>query len=62
VLAAVIPCSFLPQIEEFSSGVAFYGFPYRARPANGTTPASHIDELEDPMLIIHGTYGPGQPY
>lgn len=47
---------FLPRIEEFESGVAWYGFPY----SGGTEtqpddPASLIDQLEDPMLIIHGT-------
>jgi carboxymethylenebutenolidase len=47
---------FLPQIEEFKSGVAWYGFPY----SGGTEtqpdePASLIDQLEDPILIIHGT-------
>jgi carboxymethylenebutenolidase len=42
---------FLPQIDEFSAGVAWYGFP------NGgdTTPASVLDQLDAPMLIIHGT-------
>jgi carboxymethylenebutenolidase len=47
---------FLPRVEEFKSGVAWYGFPY----SGGTEtqpeePASLIDQLEDPMLIIHGT-------
>lgn len=47
---------FLPQIEEFQSGVAWYGFPY----SGGTEtqpdePASVIDQLEDPILVIHGT-------
>jgi carboxymethylenebutenolidase len=47
---------FLPRIEEFESGVAWYGFPY----SGGTDtqpdePASLIDQLEDPVLIIHGT-------
>ena len=46
---------FLPQIEEFDSGVAWYGFPYRESTANETAPAGYIDELDDPMLIIHGT-------
>lgn len=45
----------LPQIEEFDSGVAWYGFPYRESAANETAPAGYIDELDDPMLIIHGT-------
>lgn len=47
---------FLPQIEEFESGVAWYGFPY----SGGTDtqpdePASLIDQMEDPILVIHGT-------
>lgn len=46
---------FLPQGDAFNgafkAGVAWYGFPY-----NGdTTPASLIDELSAPLLIIHGT-------
>jgi carboxymethylenebutenolidase len=42
---------FLPQIETFAAGVAWYGFP------NGgeTRPADVIDTLTAPMLIIHGT-------
>jgi carboxymethylenebutenolidase len=42
---------FLPQIDAFKAGVAWYGFP------NGgdTPPANFIDQLESPMLIIHGT-------
>ncbi|WP_269851280.1 dienelactone hydrolase family protein [Methanosarcina horonobensis] len=48
--------AFPAQIEEFESGVAWYGFPY----SGGTEtqpdePASLIDQLEDPILIIHGT-------
>ncbi|MDV2482204.1 dienelactone hydrolase family protein [Methanoculleus sp. Wushi-C6] len=46
---------FLPQIEEFSSGVAWYGFPYSGGQANGTPPAEFIENITDPMLIIHGT-------
>lgn len=47
---------FLPQIEEFNSGVAWYGFPY----SGGTetqpeAPANLTAQLEAPMLIIHGT-------
>lgn len=41
----------LPQIEAFSAGVAWYGFPYNGDPA----PADFIDQLDAPMLIIHGT-------
>ena len=47
---------FLPQIKEFKTGVAWYGFPY----TGGTEiqpdkPASLIDQLDVPMLMIHGT-------
>jgi carboxymethylenebutenolidase len=42
---------FTPQIKEFKAGVAWYGFP------NGgdTKPADLIDQLDAPLLIIHGT-------
>ncbi len=46
---------FLPTIEEFDAGVAFYGFPFSGGFANGTPPADVIDRLEAPMLIIHGS-------
>jgi carboxymethylenebutenolidase len=52
---------FLPQIEEFSSGVAWYGFPYSGGQANGAPPADVIDDLADPMLIIHGTADQASP-
>lgn len=42
---------FLPQIEAFDAGVAWYGFPFNGDPA----PAAFADQLTDPMLIIHGT-------
>jgi carboxymethylenebutenolidase len=42
---------FLPQFEAFGAGVAWYGFPNNGDPA----PASFVDQLEAPMLIIHGT-------
>lgn len=43
---------FMPQIKEFAAGVAWYGFPNNGDPA---TPADLIDQLDAPMLIIHGT-------
>ncbi len=43
---------FLPQIDAFAAGVAWYGFPNRANP---TAPVDWIDQLDAPMLIIHGT-------
>lgn len=42
---------FLPQVEAFGAGVAWYGFPYNGDPA----PADLVDDLAAPMLIIHGT-------
>lgn len=42
---------FLPQFESFGAGVAWYGFPY----SGDTQPASLIDQLQTPMLMIHGT-------
>ncbi|MDF0592856.1 dienelactone hydrolase family protein [Methanotrichaceae archaeon M04Ac] len=46
---------FLPQMEEFRSGVAWYGFPYSGGFNDETKPADLIDGLDAPMLIIHGT-------
>ena len=46
---------FLPQMEEFCSGVAWYGFPYSGGFNDETKPADLIDGLDAPMLIIHGT-------
>jgi carboxymethylenebutenolidase len=48
---------FLPQISAFKAGVAWYGFPYRGDPA----PASFVDSLAAPMLIIHGTEDSASP-
>ncbi|MCA9906568.1 MAG: dienelactone hydrolase family protein [Anaerolineae bacterium] len=42
---------FLPQMQTFAAGVAWYGFPYRG----DTQPADLIGDLAAPMLIIHGT-------
>jgi carboxymethylenebutenolidase len=46
---------FLPQVKEFNAGVAWYGFPNSVGYTNNTAPASHIGELDAPMLIIHGS-------
>ncbi len=47
---------FLPQIKEFKSGVAWYGFPYSGgSETQQYEPASLINQLDVPMLIIHGT-------
>lgn len=42
---------FMPQIDAFGAGVAWYGFPNNGDPA----PAAFVDDLDSPMLIIHGT-------
>jgi carboxymethylenebutenolidase len=47
---------FLPRIKEFKSGVAWYGFPYMdGSEIQPSRPASLIDQLDAPMLMIHGT-------
>ncbi len=43
---------FMPQIEAFAAGVAWYGFPNNGDPS---APVDVIDQLDSPMLIIHGT-------
>ncbi len=46
----------LPQMNQsFSSGVAWYGFPYGGAD-NQSRPVDFVSGLDDPMLIIHGTY------
>ncbi|MCZ7400744.1 MAG: dienelactone hydrolase family protein [Candidatus Methanoperedens sp.] len=52
---------FLPQMPEFRSGVAFYGFPYSGGFANQTKPVDYIAQLKAPMLMIHGTYDQASP-
>jgi carboxymethylenebutenolidase len=42
---------FLPQMDAFKAGVAWYGFPTRGEPA----PVDLVGDLTAPMLIIHGT-------
>jgi carboxymethylenebutenolidase len=51
---------FLPQMKEFRSGVAWYGFPYNGA-TNDTIPATHIAELQVPMLMIHGSRDMASP-
>jgi carboxymethylenebutenolidase len=46
---------FLPQMTEFKSGVAFYGFPYSGGFNNESLPVNFVPQLNDPLLIIHGT-------
>ncbi|MGB9929778.1 MAG: dienelactone hydrolase family protein [Methanosarcina sp.] len=47
---------FLPEIKEFNTGVAWYGFPYAGETeGQPEKPASVIGQLDAPLLIIHGT-------
>lgn len=52
---------FLPQIAEFKSGVAWYGFPYSTGFANQSMPADYVGRLKAPMLMIHGTHDQYSP-
>ncbi len=52
---------FLPQVEEFKAGVAFYGFPDSLGYTNNTAPSSHIGELGVPILMIHGSRDQASP-
>lgn len=52
---------FLPRMKEVGSAVAWYGFPYSGGFANETAPADLVDDLEAPMLIIHGTADTASP-
>jgi carboxymethylenebutenolidase len=52
---------FLPTMDEFKSGVAWYGFPYSAGFNNETRPADLIEGLDAPMLIIHGSRDTASP-
>lgn len=42
---------FLPQLDVFKAGVAWYGFPDRGEPAA----VDLVGDLTAPMLVIHGT-------
>ncbi|MCQ1537231.1 dienelactone hydrolase family protein [Methanosarcina sp. KYL-1] len=47
---------FLPQVAEFKSGVAWYGFPYAGdSETQPDKPADLAGQLDSPMLMIHGT-------
>ncbi len=47
---------FLPLIEDFKAGVAWYGFPYSGgSPVQPRKPAELIAQLKAPILILHGT-------
>lgn len=52
---------FLPQIADFRSGVAWYGFPYSGGFANQSKPADFVEQLKTPMLMIHGTHDRSSP-
>ncbi len=50
---------FMPQLDAFAAGVAWYGFPNYGEP--NMTPADFIADLDAPMLIIHGTHDRPSP-
>jgi carboxymethylenebutenolidase len=52
---------FLPQMADFRSGVAWYGFPYSGGFANQSKPVDLIEKLKVPMLMIHGTHDVPSP-
>ena len=52
---------FLPQMKDFGSGLAWYGFPYSGGFNNETLPANLVSQLDSPMLIIHGTRDQASP-
>jgi carboxymethylenebutenolidase len=52
---------FLPQMADFRSGVAWYGFPYSGGFANQSKPVEFIEQLKVPMLMIHGTHDMASP-
>ncbi|MCZ7382224.1 MAG: dienelactone hydrolase family protein [Candidatus Methanoperedens sp.] len=52
---------FLPQMKEFKSGVAWYGFPFWRGFANQSMPVDFIEKLNAPMLMIHGTSDMASP-
>lgn len=52
---------FLPQMDTFRSGVAWYGFPYSGGFANQSKPIDFIGQLNVPMLMIHGTHDVPSP-
>jgi carboxymethylenebutenolidase len=52
---------FLPQMAQFRSGVAWYGFPYSGGFANQSKPIDFIGQLKVPMLMIHGTHDVPSP-
>jgi carboxymethylenebutenolidase len=52
---------FLPQMNDFKSGVAWYGFPYSGGFNNESLPANLVSQLDSPMLIIHGTRDQASP-
>jgi len=46
---------FLPTIDDFAAGVAWYGFPKRGEAGNRPIDPAIINQLDAPMLIFHGT-------
>ena len=52
---------FLPTIDDFASGVAWYGFPTRGDEGNRPIDDAILSQLDTPMLIIHGTADQASP-
>ncbi len=46
---------YLPTIQEFAAGVAWYGFPNRGEPGQRPSDEAIVSQLEAPLLIVHGT-------
>ncbi len=53
---------FLPTVDDFAAGVAWYGFPNNGgTAAQPVKPIDEIDRLKHPLLIIHGTADQASP-
>ena len=53
---------FLPVINDFAAGVAWYGFPNSGgSAAQPVKPIDEIDQLEHPLLMIHGSADQASP-
>ena len=53
---------FLPVINDFAAGVAWYGFPNNGgSPAQPVKPIDEISQLQHPLLMIHGSADQASP-
>lgn len=46
---------FLPTVQDFAAGVAWYGFPNRGEGEERPSDPAILGQLDAPLLIIHGT-------